>query len=145
LCVFIIALQITLIYIVEIPQRVYLTIIVGFRIQYNQVAEVDGKIIQLSEAGWLENLNEWSVDLAHAIAKNEKVELTDEHWDIINEARDFFQETGKVCEPRAFSKIMKKKYGKDRSDSKYIYSLFPYGLIKSANKIGGLPRPKGCS
>ncbi|MCW8841545.1 MAG: TusE/DsrC/DsvC family sulfur relay protein, partial [Gammaproteobacteria bacterium] len=24
-------------------------------------------------------------------------------------------------------------------------SLFPYGLIKSANKIAGLPRPKGCS
>jgi tRNA 2-thiouridine synthesizing protein E len=108
-------------------------------------AEVDGKIIQLSEAGWLENLNEWSEDLAREIAKNEKVELTDEHWDIINEARAYFEENGKVCEPRAFSKIMKKKYGKDRSDSKYIYSLFPYGLVKSANKIAGLPRPKGCS
>lgn len=108
-------------------------------------AEVDGKIIQLSEAGWLEDLNEWSVDLATEIAKNEKVELSDEHWDIINEARDYFQENGRVCEPRAFSKIMKKKYGKDRSDSKYIYGLFPYGLIKSANKIAGLPRPKGCS
>ena len=42
-------------------------------------------------------------------------------------------------------KIMKKKYGKDRSDQKYIYSLFPTGLIKCANKIAGLPRPKGCS
>ncbi|NOX93129.1 MAG: TusE/DsrC/DsvC family sulfur relay protein [Gammaproteobacteria bacterium] len=108
-------------------------------------AEVNGKIIELSEAGWLENLNEWSEGLAHEIAKNEKVELTAEHWDIINEARNFFEENGKVCEPRTFSKIMKKKYGKDRSDSKYIYALFPFGLVKSANKIAGLPRPKGCS
>ena len=108
-------------------------------------AEINGKIIELSEAGWLENLNEWSEDLAYEIAKNEKVELTAEHWDIINEARNFFEENSKVCEPRAFSKIMKKKYGKDRSDSKYLYSLFPYGLVKSANKIAGLPRPKGCS
>jgi TusE/DsrC/DsvC family sulfur relay protein len=107
--------------------------------------EVDGKTIQLSEAGWLEDLSEWSEDVAHAIAKNEKVELTDEHWDIINEARAYFEEFGRVAEPRAFSKLMKKKYGADRSDSKYIYSLFPYGLIKSANKIAGLPRPKGCS
>jgi tRNA 2-thiouridine synthesizing protein E len=107
--------------------------------------EVDGKTIQLSEAGWLEDLTEWSEGVAHAIAKNEKVELTDEHWDVINEARAYFEENGKVCEPRAFSKIMKQKYGKDRSDSKYIYGLFPYGLIKSANKIAGLPRPKGCS
>jgi len=109
-------------------------------------AEVNGQIIQLSEAGWLENLDEWSEELAVEISKNEKIpELTEEHWDIIREAREYFQENGSVCEPRAFSKIMKKKYGKDRSDQKYIYSLFPTGLIKCANKIAGLPRPKGCS
>ncbi len=108
--------------------------------------EVNGQIIQLSEAGWLENLDEWSEELAVEISKNEKIdELTQEHWDIINEAREYFQENGSVCEPRSFSKIMKKKYGKDRSDQKYIYSLFPTGLIKCANKIAGLPRPKGCS
>ena len=109
-------------------------------------AEVNGKVIQLSEAGWLENLDEWSEELAAQIAINEKIdELTEEHWDIINEAREYFTDNGQVCEPRAFSKIMKKKYGKDRSDQKYIYSLFPTGLIKCANKIAGLPRPKGCS
>ena len=109
-------------------------------------AEVNGKIIQLSEAGWLENLDEWSEDLAVEISKSEKIdELTPEHWDIIKEAREYFYENGSVCEPRSFSKIMKKKFGKDRSDQKYIYSLFPTGLIKCANKIAGLPRPKGCS
>lgn len=109
-------------------------------------AEVNGSIIQLSEAGWLEDLSEWSEGLAVEISKNEKIEeLTQEHWDIINEAREYFQDNGTVCEPRSFSKIMKKKYGKDRSDQKYIYSLFPTGLIKCANKIAGLPRPKGCS
>lgn len=107
--------------------------------------EVDGKVIQLSEAGWLENLDEWNEGVAHAIAKNENVVLTPEHWDIINEARAYFEENGSVCEPRKFSKIMKDKYGDDRSSSQYIYGLFPYGLIKSANKIAGLPRPKGCS
>ena len=109
-------------------------------------AVVDGKTIQLSEAGWLENLDEWSEALAHEIAKNEKIdELTEEHWNVINLAREYFIENGKVCEPRAFSKLMKKQYGKDRSDQKYIYSLFPTGLIKCANKVAGLPRPKGCS
>ena len=109
-------------------------------------AVVDGKTIQLSEAGWLENLDEWSEELAHQIAKSEKVsELTPEHWDVINMAREYFTDNGSVCEPRAFSKLMKKEYGKDRSDQKYLYSLFPTGLIKCANKIAGLPRPKGCS
>ena len=109
-------------------------------------AVVDGKTIQLSEAGWLENLDEWSEALAHEVAKSEKIdELSEEHWNIINLAREYFHDNGKVCEPRAFSKLMKKQYGKDHSDQKYIYSLFPTGLIKCANKIAGLPRPKGCS
>lgn len=109
-------------------------------------AIVNGKTIQLSEAGWLENLDEWTPELAVEIAKNEKIdELTEEHWNIINMAREYFTENGTVCEPRAFSKLMKKEYGKDKSDQKYIYSLFPTGLIKCANKIAGLPRPKGCS
>jgi len=109
-------------------------------------AEVEGKVIELSEAGWLNNLDEWSEGLAVEIAKTERIpELTEEHWDIINMAREYFQDNGSVAEPRNFSKMMKKKYGKDRSDQKYIYSLFPTGLIKCANKVAGLPRPKGCS
>lgn len=109
-------------------------------------AVVDGKTIALSEAGWLENLDEWSEGLAVEIAKNEQIpELTEEHWDIIRTAREYFEENGVVAEPRLFSKLMKKKYGNDRSSQKYIYSLFPTGLIKCANKVAGLPRPKGCS
>ena len=109
-------------------------------------AEVNGNIIELSEAGWLLNLDEWSEDLAKVIAVNEKIgELTEEHWNIINLAREYFEENGSVAEPRVFSKLMKKEYGKDKSDQKYIYSLFPTGLIKCANKVAGLPRPKGCS
>ena len=107
--------------------------------------EIDGKTIQLSEAGWLEDLSEWTEQVAAGIAKNENVELTPEHWDIINTARDYFNEYGTVAEPRVFSKLMKEKFGADRSSQQYIYGLFPYGLIKSANKIAGLPRPKGCS
>ena len=109
-------------------------------------AIVGGEVIELSEAGWLLNLDEWSEELAEEIKKIEKIaELTEEHWNIINMARKFFKETGTVCEPRKFSKMMKAEYGKDKSDQKYIYSLFPTGLIKCANKIAGLPRPKGCS
>ena len=109
-------------------------------------AEANGKTVALSEAGWLENLDEWSDELAVEIARNEKIpELTEEHWDIINTAREYFTDNGTVAEPRLFSKIMKQKYGEDRSSQKYIYSLFPTGLIKCANKIAGLPRPKGCS
>jgi tRNA 2-thiouridine synthesizing protein E len=110
------------------------------------ILNIEQKTIELSEAGWLNNLEEWTPLVANAISKNEKISsLTDEHWDIINEARSYFEDNGTVCEPRKFTKLMKEKYGKDRSSQKYIYSLFPTGLIKCANKVAGLPRPKGCS
>ncbi|MDQ7075552.1 MAG: TusE/DsrC/DsvC family sulfur relay protein [Gammaproteobacteria bacterium] len=108
--------------------------------------EANGKTIELSEAGWLENLDEWTVEVALEVAKIEDVEMSEEHWVVVNEARDYFETNSTVAEPRIFAKVMKKKYGKDRSTSKYIYGLFPMGgLVKSANKIAGLPRPKGCS
>lgn len=106
---------------------------------------VDGKTIDLSEAGWLEDLTEWNEDVAREIAKIEKVELADEHWDVIREARAYYEENGTCPEPRVFCKIMKEKYGEARGNQQYIYTLFPYGLIKSANKIAGLTRPRGCS
>jgi len=110
--------------------------------------EVDGNKVELSEAGWLMNLDEWTPEIAVKIAAEVEGidDLTEEHWDIINLTREAFHENGQVSEPRKFMKLMKNKFGKDRSSNKYIFSLFPKGgLIKSANKIAGLPRPKGCS
>lgn len=110
--------------------------------------EVDGKTVQLSEAGWLETLDEWTPEIAVKIAAEVEGidDLTEEHWDIINLTREVFNENNQVAEPRKFLKLMKEKFGKDRSSNKYIFTLFPKGgLIKSANKVAGLPRPKGCS
>ena len=110
--------------------------------------EVSGKKIQLSEAGWMEDLSEWSEEIAVKIAAEVEGidELTEEHWDIINLTRKAFLENNKVAEPRKFMKLMQAEFGKDRSSNKYIFQFFPKGgLIKSANKVAGLPRPKGCS
>ncbi len=110
--------------------------------------EVNGETIELSEAGWMEDLSEWNEDIAVKIAADVEGidELTEEHWDIIKLTRHAFSENSQVAEPRKFMKLMKAEFGKDRSSNKYIFTLFPKGgLIKSANKIAGLPRPKGCS
>ena len=103
------------------------------------------RTISVSEVGWLDDVQTWDDEIAQALAQYEKVIMTPEHWAIIREARAYFIEYGMCAEPRVFMKIMKEKYGPDRCSQQYIYELFPYGLIKQANKIAGLPRPKGCS
>ena len=34
--------------------------------------------------------------------------------------------------------------GKDKGNSKYLSSLFPYGPAKQACRFDGLPKPTGC-
>ncbi|MGE5545770.1 MAG: TusE/DsrC/DsvC family sulfur relay protein [Solirubrobacterales bacterium] len=106
---------------------------------------VQGRAVAVSEAGWLENTLEWDEDIARAIAEREGVALTDEHWDAIRTAREYFDQYGLVAEQRVFMKLMKEKFGPERSSQQYLYQLFPHGPLKQGNKIAGLPRPKGCS
>lgn len=106
---------------------------------------VNGEAVAVSEAGWLEDTRIWTEDIAKAIAAAEGVALTPEHWDVIREARAYFDEYGIVAEQRVFMKLMKEKYGAERSSQQYLYTLFPHGPLKQGNKIAGLPRPKGCS
>jgi TusE/DsrC/DsvC family sulfur relay protein len=106
---------------------------------------VNGEAVAVSEAGWLEDTRIWNEDIAKTIAVAEGVDLTPEHWDVIREARSYFEEYGIVAEQRVFMKLMKEKFGADRATQQYLYTLFPHGPLKQGNKIAGLPRPKGCS
>ena len=106
---------------------------------------VNGAPVLVSEAGWLEDIGEWNEAIAEAIAVREGVELTPEHWDVIRVVRAHFDEYGIVPEQRVLMKLMKEKFGADRSTQTYLYQLFPHGVLKQGNKIAGLPRPKGCS
>jgi tRNA 2-thiouridine synthesizing protein E len=106
---------------------------------------VNDRTLELSEAGWLEDSRQWDEDVARVIAEREQVSLSGEHWDAIRTACTYFDEYGIVPEQRVFMKLMKDKFGPERSSQQYLYSLFPYGQLKQGNKIAGLPRPKGCS
>ena len=106
--------------------------------------EVNGQTIATDEEGYLENLNDWTPEIATAMALAEDVELTDEHWDIINFLREYYEEYQIAPAVRVLTKAVGKKLGKDKGNSKYLYSLFPYGPGKQACKYAGLPKPTGC-
>ncbi|MEN8221518.1 MAG: TusE/DsrC/DsvC family sulfur relay protein, partial [Pseudomonadota bacterium] len=66
------------------------------------------------------------------------------HWEIIKMIRTYYQENGTALAMRALIKLAKKELGAKKGDSKYLYSLFPYGPGKQASRYGGLPKPTGC-
>lgn len=105
---------------------------------------VNGKSIATDSQGYLVELSDWSEDLAVELAKLDDLQLTDSHWEVINLIREFYEENGSAPAMRALTKLAKQKLGNDKSDSKYLYSLFPYGPGKQAARYAGLPKPTGC-
>ncbi|MEK7990729.1 MAG: TusE/DsrC/DsvC family sulfur relay protein [Thiotrichaceae bacterium] len=106
--------------------------------------EVNGRTIETDDQGYLANLSDWSKDLAAALAKRDDLELSDSHWEVINLIRKFYEDNGTAPAMRALTKLAKTELGKEKGDSKYLYTLFPYGPGKQAARYAGLPKPTGC-
>ncbi len=106
--------------------------------------EINGETIEADEEGYLSNINEWTPELAKLLAADEKIDLTPEHWEVIDFLREYYEEYQIAPAIRVLVKAMKKKYGKEKGSNKYLYELFPYGPAKQACKVGGLPKPTGC-
>ena len=106
--------------------------------------EANGKIFETDEEGYLANLNEWEPEVGAAMAAAEDCELTQEHWDIINFLREYYEEYQIAPAVRVLTKAVGKRLGKEKGNSKYLYELFPYGPGKQACKYAGLPKPTGC-
>lgn len=100
--------------------------------------EINGKSVELDEDGFMVNLDEWSEEVAVALAKTEDVpEMSEDHWKLVNYLKDYYKQYGiapmvrKMCKDTGFK-------------LKEIYELFPTGPAKGACKVAGLPKPTGC-
>ena len=106
--------------------------------------EVNGQTIEHDEEGYITDVGTWNQDLAAIIAEAENINMTDEHWEVVNFLREYYNEYQIAPAVRVLVKAIKKKFGAEKGSNKYLYELFPYGPAKQACKIAGLPKPTGC-
>ncbi len=106
--------------------------------------EAGGKSYEVDEEGYLLNLSEWNEDVANVLAAGENVNMTEQHWEVVNFLREYYNEYQIAPAVRVLTKAIGKKLGADKGNSKYLYELFPFGPAKQACKIAGLPKPTGC-
>ncbi len=98
--------------------------------------EIAGKTVQLNDEGYLTDPSQWTKEIASEIAKEEEIELTDKHFEVI----DFIRE--KEAEGVVLSI---RKVGKSGIiDIKQFYQLFPGGPLKKSSRIAGIPKPSSC-
>ena len=104
--------------------------------------EVDGKVVETNEKGYLVEPTDWTEKIAEIIAAEEEVSLTDKHWDIIHYLREeYLNNGGNQPNERTILKAMSAKWG-TKATSKDMYELFPHMPSKQGGKIAGLPESR---
>lgn len=105
---------------------------------------VDGTVLKTTDEGFLVNIGDWSEVVALQIAKLNELELTHLHWEILFFIRHYYLTFKHLPNARVFTKAIKKEFGEDKGNSRYLHKLFPQGPLKYASKIAGLPKPPTC-
>jgi tRNA 2-thiouridine synthesizing protein E len=100
--------------------------------------------IALDKDGFLLELGDWSPEVAHALAIQAGVELTSDHWAILELLRQFYSEYQLSPATRPLIKYTALKLGPDQGNSMHLNRLFNGTPAKLAAKLAGLPKPTNC-
>jgi len=97
---------------------------------------IAGVNVDVNEEGYLSDASKWTKEIAKEIAKEEGIELTDKHFEVIEYVRN------KVT---AGDGLTIRGIGKSGVvDVKTFYQMFPGAPLKKATKISGVPKPVSC-
>lgn len=94
--------------------------------------------VSLNEEGFLTDPSQWTVEIAKAFAESEGIlDLTEEHWKIIDYCRAQAKESGA-------SPTLRQITSGTGISTKDLFRLFPKGPAKKVAKIAGVGKPEGC-
>jgi TusE/DsrC/DsvC family sulfur relay protein len=95
---------------------------------------IAGVNLEVTDEGYIVDSSKWNEEVAKEIAKEENIELTDKHFEVIKFIRD-----------NVDAGLTIRKIGKSGIvDIKGFYDLFPGGPLKISTKIAGIKKPASC-
>ena len=95
-----------------------------------------GKTVEVTDEGYLVNKEDWNKEVAAEMAKEDGIELTDKHYEVLDYLRE---------QEAAGATLTIRKVGKSGIvDIKGLYQLFPGGPLKFSSKFAGIPKPASC-
>lgn len=101
--------------------------------------------VATDDEGYLVEPGDWSPGVAERLARQEQLELDEEHWRIIGFMRGYYDEHQVIPDARFVIKFLADELGYGRKAHNYLFKLFPYGYVKQACKIAGMKRPRAWS
>lgn len=95
-----------------------------------------GQAIEVNDEGYMVDAGQWSREVAAEIAKEEGIELTEKHYEVL----EFLRNANEKGETLTIRRVGKSGI----TDIKGLYQLFPGGPLKFSSKFAGIPKPTSC-
>jgi tRNA 2-thiouridine synthesizing protein E len=89
---------------------------------------------------YLTELEDWSESIAQELARQENIQLTDAHLEVIHVLREHYRLHGLAPHARQLLDGLEERFHQE-GGRKHLYQLFPGGPITQGSKIAGLPLP----
>ena len=87
----------------------------------------------------------WTPELASETARQEGIELADEHWDAVRGLQEYFaRHEGIAMNLRGLHDALDEKFHR-QGGIKHLYRLFPGGPVAQGCRIAGLKAPAGAA
>ncbi|KOU57493.1 sulfur relay protein DsrC [Streptomyces sp. MMG1533] len=101
-------------------------------------ATYDDTAVPVDDEGFFTEPDRWTEAMAWQLAREQGIEdLTEPHWTVIRFMRAEYAIKGTGPTVRVLGKA-------SGVSVKELYQLFPKGPAKTAAKIAGIPKPRGC-
>ena len=105
---------------------------------------VDGHAVATDSEGYLVDLADWSEAFALSLAREEGLQLTPAHWELIEFLRQHYQAHGVQAQVRAMIRHFSQVWDPQRGSNHALHAMFPMGgPQKQGNRMAGLLRTKG--
>ncbi len=95
-----------------------------------------GQTVEVNDEGYMADPSQWNKEIAAEMAKEEGIDLTDKHFEVL----DFLRAANEKGETLTIRRVGKSGI----VDIKGLYKLFPGGPLKFSSKFAGIPKPASC-
>jgi tRNA 2-thiouridine synthesizing protein E len=86
---------------------------------------------------------DWTPEAALEIARGEKLELGDDHWELLRALQEYFaRHADEAIRRRALHDALEEKFH-HKGGMRYLYTLFPGGPVAQGCRLAGLQPPSG--
>jgi tRNA 2-thiouridine synthesizing protein E len=86
--------------------------------------------------------SDWDVSIAESIAREEGIELCDDHWQLVRALQEYYSKSERP-NLRQITDALEENFH-SKGGMKYLHQIIPDGPVAKGCRLAGLEVPAGC-